>query len=84
MPAYARTALFQLVARIQFVLRPAMLAQFDKSQCFSLSRQARPGSQRIVVLYVVMRGRFVPRSSHARLFAGLLVADRGSSTRADG
>ena len=35
MPAYARTALFQLVARIRFVLRPAMLAQFDKSQCFS-------------------------------------------------
>ena len=51
---------------------------------FQFSRQARPGSQRIVVLYVVMRGRFVPRFSHARLFAGLLVADRGSSTRADG
>ena len=28
MPAYARTALLQLVARIRFVLRPAMLAQF--------------------------------------------------------
>ena len=35
LPAYARTALLQLVARIRFVLRPAMLAQFDKSQCFS-------------------------------------------------
>ena len=40
--------------------------------------------QRILVLYVVMRGRFVPQSSHARLFAGLLVTDRRSSTRADG
>ena len=32
MPAYARTALLQLVARIRFVLRPAMLAHsFIKS-----------------------------------------------------
>ena len=40
-------------------------------------------STRIIVLYVVMRGRLVPRSSHARLSAGLLVADRDSSTRAN-
>ena len=43
MPAYARTALFQLVARIQFVLRPAMLAQFDKSQCFSFPDKPAQG-----------------------------------------
>jgi hypothetical protein len=30
------------------------------------------------------RARFMPQSSHARLFAGLVVPVRGSSTRADG
>jgi hypothetical protein len=51
---------------------------------FQISKQDRAGSRRIVVLYVVLRARFMPQSSHARLFAGLVVTVRGSSTRADG
>ena len=51
---------------------------------FQCSGRARPGSRRIVVLHVVMRGRFMPRSSHAHLCAGLVVAHLSSSTPADG
>jgi hypothetical protein len=36
MPAYARTALLQLVARIRFVLRPAMLAHLFITSLFNM------------------------------------------------
>ena len=74
-PAYRQNSI-RLASGHASAIRQEPMLQF--------STQARSGSQRVVVLYMVMRGRFVPQSSHARLVACLLVTDRRSSTRADG